>query len=173
MKMLNTILSAGAFLITSQVFAAPNAQLTITGTVANNTYLSLTDMGPNDSTIAKTLNVNELVNGTLTSKVFSNVMYEVSNSTGGYKITVSSANAGALVGPNSNSMKYSLDYSSAKISISNCTLTAPCEASSGALTAKTSSAVAVTVKTTSTPAEVAALPSGDYTDTVTVTIAAQ
>lgn len=171
--MMKTLITAGALLMASNALAAANGQLTITGTVANNTYLSLTDMGPNDASIVKTLDVNELVNGASTSKTFSDVMYEVSNSTGGYKITVSSANAGELVGPGSNSVKYSLDYSSAKISIADCSLTAPCEASSGGLTAKTSSAVAITVKTTSTAAEVAALPSGTYSDTVTVTIAAQ
>lgn len=171
MKMMKTLTTLGALVFSVNAFAATTGQLLITGTVGNRTYLSLTSMGA-DVSVDQTLNVDTIVNGTETTKTFSNIMHEVSNSTGGYKITLTSANAGELRGPGTNKVKYSLDYTSAKIAIANCAFTAACTANSGALTAKTSSAVSVTVKATSTVAEVAALTSGVYSDTVTVAIVA-
>lgn len=173
MKMIKTLAAVGALAFSANAFAASQGALTITGVVGNNTYLSLTSMGGNDANVDQTLNVDQIVNGAVTSKTFANIFHEVSNSTGGYKITVSSAQAGELRGPGTAKVKYSLDYSSAKITIADCALTAACEASSGGLTAKTSSAASVVVKATSTAAEIAALPSGTYSDVVTVTIAAQ
>ena len=172
MKFMKTLVAVSTLALSVNAIAASTGKLLITGTVANNTYLSLTNMGGNDATVEKTLAVDEIVNGTQTEKNFANLFYEVSNSTGGYSISLTSANSGELRGPNANKVKYSLDYTSNKIAISSCALTAACTAVSGALTAKTSSAVSVKVKATSTAAEIAALPSGDYSDTVTVTIKA-
>jgi hypothetical protein len=172
MKMMKTLTTIGALVFSVNALAATTGQLLITGTVGNRTYLSLTNNG-SDVSVDQTLNVDSIVNGTETQKSFANIMYEVSNSTGGYKITLASANAGELRGPGTNKVKYTLGYSSAKITIVDCAFSAACSATSGALTAKTSSAVTVVVKSTSTVAEVAALTSGVYSDTVTVTIAAQ
>lgn len=173
MKSIKTLVAVGALAFSANTFAASQGALTITGVVANNTYLSLTSMGQNDSSVDQTLNVDQIVTGAVTTKTFANIFHEVSNSTGGYKISLSSSQGGELRGPGTAKVKYSLDYSSAKVSITDCTLTAACEASSGGLTAKTSSAATVVVKATSTASEIAALPSGTYSDVVTVTIAAQ
>nr|BFD65240.1 hypothetical protein HAGR004_02620 [Bdellovibrio sp. HAGR004] len=173
MKMFKALAAVSALVVSTNAFAASSGQLLITGTVAETTYLSLTATGTDPlENVDQTLNVDDIVNGAATQLSFANIMHEISNSTAGYKITLSSVNAGELQGPGTSKVKYSLDYNSAKIGISNCALTSSCTASSGALTAKTSSAVSVNVKATSTAAEIAALQSGVYSDTVTVTIEA-
>ena len=155
--MKNLLLTAAVLLATTSAFAAPtgSAQLTITGTVAENNNVLITDNGVNMPIVA---------GGTVAAASVA----ESSNRLTGYKIQLSSAKSSKLGIGTSTSPTYFTTYTvaydgGAPISLSTTPVTV--KSVSTYVTADVSP-LSVTV------APFAAAPAGTYSDTITVAISA-
>lgn len=140
--------------ITASSFAATSGTLLLKGTIA-----PVVSIAVSAEAIASTL---DLTASPANLKVAS--VNEKSNSNTGYKVTISSANLGVLKNGTADSVTYTMTYDNASVNL----------ASPAVQTHTSAAAVNVNkdVKISYTGRPQDQLVAGDYTDTVTFTIAA-
>jgi len=154
--MKKTIFALALTLTTASAFAGTTASLVLKGVIAPILDISLTS-----ESLATNLPLDQQVSnqkvGTLTEK---------SNSGSGYKVTALSTNRGKLVRGNdsANGIDYQLTYNGNSVTLSSSTASTV-----GTYSSRGSSDRELKISY-SKPADY--LPAGEYTDTVTFTIAA-
>ncbi len=153
--MKRTLIALATLALTSTSFAATTGQLVLKGQVANVLSILVTP-----ETIAATLPLHTSQTDTKVATV-----NEISNSNTGYKVSISSANLGNLVRTSgTETFAYSLKYDGQAVDLAN-----------GDEFVNSSAAAVnvdkdVSISYTGIPA--ADMVAGEYTDTVTFTIAA-
>lgn len=147
------ILAALTTTISLSAFAGTSATLLLKGTIAPVLNIAVT---PEPQ--AATLDLTTTQSNTKVATV-----QEKSNSSSGYKVTISSQNLGVLKN-NTHTFIYSLSYNGVPLNLAS-----PVTQTAGASAAVTANKN-VNISYTGVPAE--QLVAGDYTDTITFTIAA-
>lgn len=140
--------------ITASSFAATSGSLLLKGTIAPILSIAVTP-----EAIASTLDLTASPSNLKVASV-----QEKSNSNTGYKVTISSANLGVLKNGSDDSVTYSMSYDGSAVNLAS------------PVVQNHSAAAAVTVnkdvKISYTGRPQDELVAGDYTDTITFTIAA-
>ncbi len=155
--MKNLIITWGLALTTSfSAFAATTATLNLKGNVPNVMSIDLVA-----ESVALLLPLQTTQTNTRVA-----VVTEISNSNTGYKITAVSTNLGTLKHANGNLFSYNLFYAGTNLNLQNASPTPIVNSSTNAVNRTRD----VTISYTGVPAD--QLTAGDYTDSVTFTIAA-
>jgi spore coat protein U-like protein len=138
------------------LFAGTTGTLVLKGTIPARLNIAVTP-----ETVAGTLDLTISQTNLLVATA-----YESSNSKTGYTVALSSANAGKLIETGGESVTYSLKYNDVAVNLAaSVTVT---DASGGKY-----KSVAKSIKISYTGTAAEDLTEGDYTDTITLTIAAK
>lgn len=157
MKKLSLMLSLVSILAAGQAQAALTGNVTIQGTVAAATAITVTSVTGYNSLDLSSSQTNLLV---------ANIR-EVNNTAAGYSVTLTSSNAGSLKNGSIGSLAYTATYDDVAVTLSSTPQTVT---TGGASTAVVNTVKPFKISYTGTAAE--NLMQGSYSDTLTFTIAA-